>query len=827
MHNSIPYARPLEEDGLGPSLKSPGEFIRNIPSLVAHLTRILQDRELYRKLVGCQLSDAQRLLDSFQQLLDSSDLDQRFRKSLSVATQRISAKSGFYPACYELKDVAQQGEYPVNAGGFADIYKGMFQGQVVCLKTFRLYQTDQIEHMLKIDDLSKATSKEAILWRQLLHPNVLTLFGLYRFQNRISLVTLWMENGDINVYLKKNPAVDVGNGLTYLHENGIIHGDLKGPNILVDDVGRACLADFGISSISDSQIVVWTTQSSGTVKGGSTRWQAPELFAIGDSDMADEEVEAAVKNTMASDVYALGCIFFEIFTGEVPFASITRDNTVILRVLSGARPARPPSSSPSKTEWGLTQDIWACIGDCWKGQPSERPPATGVVRRLAAGITTADTRQGPNTDLLLPNEFRRRMSESLEIITVEDLTRILDIHLELTDQDVKDIVASNVPSSTDASLLAQHGVIHTERQQQTILPPTNDHAPENLPTQPTSRRSPPQATSSFWRSVSGGSTVRSETGNVAGKTNPSDTHGKKNSRWGLGMFGRGKVHLPPMLLPPSSSPPSSTRTQSSSTDKRLSQEPSTEREHTDSDPKKIKKEAERLQREAEKQRRKLAEKYHREQARAVMQKRQQAMERTTSNELDWLGGNVTSLKVLGENKTTSPHARQNQISLVSAAEARFVPQGAAGEQDWQGVDRRFSKKQRREFDDDHSIGSLDIKSPNRISSSIVSFATVDSDPGPSRSRNRRTMFSPGINRRSSNSSSLASFDDFTPAAQSSNFFSLEEQLAHDFHAQASINPKSPFSMQLLSLSPNLSPSPLSTQVPQTQHLMLAGLFINP
>ncbi|KAG6905130.1 hypothetical protein DXG01_004669, partial [Tephrocybe rancida] len=131
--------------------------------------------------------------------------------------------------------------------------------------------------------------------------------------------TLWMENGDINVYLKKNPvaprqtlAVNVGNGLTYLHENGIIHGDLKGPNILVDDVGRACLADFGISSISDLQIVAWTTQSSGTVKGGSTRWQAPELFAIGDSDMADEEAEAAVKNTMASDVYALGCVFFEV-----------------------------------------------------------------------------------------------------------------------------------------------------------------------------------------------------------------------------------------------------------------------------------------------------------------------------------------------------------------------------------------------------------------------------------------------------------------------------------------------------------------------------------
>ncbi|KAG6904951.1 hypothetical protein DXG01_005983 [Tephrocybe rancida] len=557
-----------------------------------------------------------------------------------------------------------------------------------------------------------------------------------------------MENGDINVYLKKNPvaprqtlAVNVGNGLMYLHENGIIHGDLKGPNILVDDVGRACLADFGILSISDSQIVAWTTQSSGTVKDGSTRWQAPELFAIGDSDMADEEVEAAVKNTMASDVYALGCLFFEIFTGDIPFAAITWDNTVILRVMSGACPACPPSSSPSWTEWGLTQDIWACIEDCWKGQPSERPPAAAVVRRLAVGITMADTRQGPDTDMLLPDEFRHQMSESLEIITVEDLTRILDIHLELMDQDVKGIVAPNVPSSTDASLLAQHGVIHTEQQQQTNFPPTNDHAPESLPTQPTSRRSLPQATSYAWKEV---------------------------QQMGLGHVWkrqRASASCPVTVV---------------------------------DNPKKIKKEAECLQREVEKERRKLAEKYHHEQAWAVMQKRQQAMERTTSNELDWLGGNVTSLKVPGENKTTSPHARQNQISLVSAAEARFVPQGVAGEQDWQGVDGRFSKKQQREFDDDHSIGSLDIESPNRISSSIVSFAT------------------PRYQQEELESSSLASFDNFAPATQSSNFFSLEEQLVHDFHAQASINSMSPFPMQLLSLSPNLSPSPPSTQVPQTQ-----------
>ncbi|KAG6907960.1 hypothetical protein DXG01_006748 [Tephrocybe rancida] len=366
-------------------------------------------------------------------LLDSPDLNPHFRKGLSVATQRISARSGLYPACYELKDVVQQGQYPVNAGGFTDIYKGVFRGRVVCLKTIRLYQNDQIHLVLK------STSKEAILWRQLLHPNVLTFFGLYRFQNRISLVTPWMENGDITVYLKKNPtaprqrlAVDVGKGLTYLHENGIIHGDLKGPNVLVDDAGRACLADFGISSISDSRIIAWTTQSLGHARGGSTRWQAPELFAIGASDVDEEEVEAAVKNTKASDIYALGCIFFEIFTGDIPFASITRDNTVILRVSSDARPTRPPNSSLSWTEWGLTEDIWACIEDCWKGQPAERPLAAAIAQRLTPRLME-DMRRGLDTDTLFSDEFRRRMSEAFEMITVDELNKMLGTRLEPTE----------------------------------------------------------------------------------------------------------------------------------------------------------------------------------------------------------------------------------------------------------------------------------------------------------------------------------------------------------------------------------------------------------
>ena len=337
-----------------------------------------------------------------------------------------------------------------------------------------------------------------------------------------------------------------------------------------------------------------------------------------------------------------------------------------------------------------------------------------------------------------------------------------------------------------------------------------------------------------------GQTIIPPSGNKLGKLGAL-SFGKKHGKWGLAMFGGDKSHhhgLPPLeeVPVPANTIPSLKRMQSSSTDSRSLRDPSPAREslRTD-DVKKInKKEAERVQREAEKQRRKLAEKMHREQARAVMQKRNQMMQKTMGNDIEWEGGNEQRLvfsETLPKGKqASSGPIRQNQANngnslgptTISAAAGRFALQGdgSVGDRDWRGANERMLKARRREFDDDHSMSSSDVHSIGRVSS--ISFATVDSDPGPSRIRNRPSLF--GIGRMTSMSSLRTSFDDFSPSARSSNSFSLEGQLAHDFHMQASFNSThlagsvSPPPMQMLSLSPTLSPS-LSPSPPwiQVQH----------
>ena len=99
----------------------------------------------------------------------------------------------------------------------------------------------------------QAFSREAVTWAHLSHPNILPLYGICHFDSQVGLVSPWMENGTIMVYLKKNPDAnrlllvrnaavslvclgthafcqmfDIALGLEYLHDKGVIHGDLKG-----------------------------------------------------------------------------------------------------------------------------------------------------------------------------------------------------------------------------------------------------------------------------------------------------------------------------------------------------------------------------------------------------------------------------------------------------------------------------------------------------------------------------------------------------------------------------------------------------------------------
>jgi len=304
--------------------------------------------------------------------------------------------------------------------------------------------------------------------------------------------------------------------------------------------------------------------------------------------------------------------------------------------------------------------------------------------------------------------------------------------------------------------------------------------------------------------------------------------GKKHSKWGLGMFSGDKSHHHPALPPVDETSPaivftSRKRTQSSSTDSKSMRDISPIREVAvlTQDPrdtkKSNKKEAQRLHREAELEKRKMLERSARDQARAVLMKRQQMLRKNVGDDPEWRAGPEQRVDLMDVPKGKQPSSgpvRRDQLTngnlgTVGAAAGKFAEPLLVPPEHWrqqQSSDR--AKARRRDFDDDHSMSSSDVHSISRMSS--ISFATVDSDPGPSaRLRNRPSLF--GISRMTSRSSLRTSFDDFPPSARSSNSFSLEGQLAHDFRTQASVTSHmsgsvSPPPLQMLSLSPSMSPS---------------------
>ncbi|KAG6848005.1 hypothetical protein H0H93_004234, partial [Arthromyces matolae] len=165
-------------------------------------------------------------------------------------------------------------------------------------------------------------------------------------------------------------VVDVASGIEYLHANGVVHGDLKGLNILVTAQERACLTDFGLSYVTDHNALVGAALSSNHAAGGTPGFEAPELM--------DPQNEYCRK-TMASDVYAFGMVCYEMYTDKNPFDRM-KPLHVVQRAMSGQHPGRP--MGPIYADCGLTEDMWRLMERCWSQNPEQRPSASQIIQAL-------------------------------------------------------------------------------------------------------------------------------------------------------------------------------------------------------------------------------------------------------------------------------------------------------------------------------------------------------------------------------------------------------------------------------------------------------------
>ncbi|KAJ6514406.1 kinase-like domain-containing protein [Mycena vitilis] len=274
-----------------------------------------------------------------------------------------------YPPQWFLKLDSVDKERYIGHGGFADIFPGRYEGQDVAVKRLRIYQSGQKPN--ERIGFNKSLLREVSTWAHLNNPSVLPFLGLDEstFEDYPPcIVTPLMRNGTLFGFVKERNATllpdgrlnqllfQTADGLAYLHSQNIVHGDLRGTNVLVDDDGHSRLADFGLAVVTDA------TRGTTSTFGGSVRWMAPELL----------DGSECKRPTTASDVYAFSCLYIELYTGAPPFGEM-REGAVINQVSKGKRLPRPSSSAPPAGTRAMSDKLWETVEVCSSHNPSDRP----------------------------------------------------------------------------------------------------------------------------------------------------------------------------------------------------------------------------------------------------------------------------------------------------------------------------------------------------------------------------------------------------------------------------------------------------------------------
>ncbi|KAF9645203.1 kinase-like protein [Thelephora ganbajun] len=325
-----------------------------------------------------QGNEAQIFIDFLDQVLTRSRLEDKLRQRGLLLVSKICKACTIIPASYVLRqELIHVGRFHYR-GGSADVCNGEYLGFPVAIKRLRINEGDP-----GFDRIFKRLCREIVCWKHLSHPNILPLLGVSVSADPqyFHILTEWMSNGNVIRYVRYNPEAnrlkllsEVTSGVTYLHELRIVHGDLKGANILVDNTGTARITDFGLMTMADMStfILSETTVS----PGGTVRWMSPEL-------LDPTQFGSNGRLTCESDCYALGMVIYEVLTGLPPFYHM-RAYSPVAAVLRGERPEKPLDAELL----GFSDTLWELVQSCWSESSSTRPTAQQPLDYLSPVVPT-------------------------------------------------------------------------------------------------------------------------------------------------------------------------------------------------------------------------------------------------------------------------------------------------------------------------------------------------------------------------------------------------------------------------------------------------------
>jgi serine/threonine protein kinase len=262
----------------------------------------------------------------------------------------------------------------IGRGGMANVYEGYdpsFQ-RVVAIKVFKRDDDDMLRRFIR----------EAHVMAGLHHPHLVEVFDtgecLLDGVMRYYIVMPMLTGGTLRARLRRSPLSlsevcqclsDIAGALDYIHNEGIIHRDIKASNVLLNDEGRCYLTDFGIARVTTD---ITQLTSSGNVLG-TVDYVAPELFEV--HRRADAR----------SDLYSLGVLLYEMVTGRLPFSAENQ-----LALISMHVNKQPPS--PRLYVPDLPTSVESVIKRALEKQPQMRyPTATALAEAFCQAVKQGKT----------------------------------------------------------------------------------------------------------------------------------------------------------------------------------------------------------------------------------------------------------------------------------------------------------------------------------------------------------------------------------------------------------------------------------------------------
>lgn len=255
----------------------------------------------------------------------------------------------------------------IGRGSFGDVFRGSWAGTIVALKVLPSAMHFSPEILLEF-------KKEITLMTTLRHPNIVQflaantmppdVFVILEYMSRGSLASILHEPSiELSPQLLCRLLLDAARGMHYLHSSvpPIIHRDLKSANLLVDDVWRLKVADFGLARIFSKTGETMTMV-------GSASWTAPELL---NHQHATEKV----------DIYSFAIVVWECLTRETPHRDLTAFQILIQVSQHGLRPP-VPSDAPLR--------LVDLMKACWAENPRERPSFSYILRQLSSIVSSFD-----------------------------------------------------------------------------------------------------------------------------------------------------------------------------------------------------------------------------------------------------------------------------------------------------------------------------------------------------------------------------------------------------------------------------------------------------